>query len=230
MGRCCWLAVAAAALLGAYLLGLDKAPGSPPRPTPFQATRTAVQFLAAGIGPAGAARWPATALLPLALAVGVLLKLAHDWRALPAERLRTLGLLCFGGALLCLAAGVGWGRGSLGPEAGFATRYATMAVPALCLAYFVSRSAARPVAWGLFLVAAGLLVVNTSRGLDRAADRRARMRELQADVARGLTPDELAARWAGPIFGPGGEAFVADRFEMLRRARQGPYRRRTDDR
>ena len=52
------------------------------------------------------------------------------------------------------------------------------------------------------------------------------MHELQADIDKGLTPAEMAKKWTNTIFAPGGETILAERFEMLRRAGQGPYKGR----
>jgi hypothetical protein len=224
------LALASAGLLAAYLLSLKEVPGTPPRAALFPAARTALEFLAGAFGPFAKTTWPLSGAVVAALALATVVKLAHDVRRVPAQRLRALGFLCFGAAMLCLAASIGWGRGVLGSQAGFETRYAAPAVPALCLAYFVGREAPRPlIARGLFVLMAALLVVNTGKGLTRAAARRERMRELQADVARGLTPAEMAKKWGDFIIGPGGEAALTERFEMLRQARQGPYAGRRDD-
>src|SRR5262249_48358047 len=94
-----------------------------------------------------------------------------------------------------------------------------------CLAYFVSRTAPRPVvAWGLFVLAAALFVFSTSRALDRARARRERMRDLQADIARGMTPAEMAAKWSARIYTASGAEGLAERLQMLRQAGQGPYK------
>jgi hypothetical protein len=202
-------------------LSLERTPETPRRSGP-EVAQTAVEFLAEGFGPFAAKLWPLSGVAVAVLGLLTLLKLARDWRAAPAGRLRALGLLGFGVAMLCLAVGIGLGRGS-----GFETRYATMAAPALCLAYFVGRDARRPVvAWGLFALMAAFLVPSTVVGIQRGENRRTYMRQLQADVARGMTPDELANKWADAIYGPGGEATVRERLEMLRRAGQGPYRGR----
>jgi len=224
------LALAAAVLTVIYLLSLEKPAVALPRPTAAQAVEAAVMFLSNSVGPFAETTWPVSGVLLGCLGLAVVLKLIHDWRAAPRERLRTLGLLCFGAAMLCLAAGVGWGRGALGVPGGFATRYVTLAAPALCLGYFVHRNGTRRVVpWALFLLMAALLVVNTGRGLSRAEARRERMRELNADVARGMTPGELAEKWAEHIYAASGKDILTERFEMLRQARQGPYKDRPGD-
>jgi len=108
---------------------------------------------------------------------------------------------------------------------GFATRYATLAAPILCLAYLAWRSAPdRRIAWGLCGVVALLFLFNTGQGITRAQVRRQRMRDLQADVASGLTPAEMAKKWGADIYAANAEADLTERFEMLRRAGQGPYK------
>jgi hypothetical protein len=215
------LALAAVALLAVYLLSLGKSPDGPKRPGPFEIGQTASQFFAVGLGLWARPSWPLSGAVVAAVALLTLLKLARDWRTRPAERLRIEGLLCFGGALLALALALGWGR-----RDGFDTRYTTMAAPALCLAYFVSRPAPRPVvAWGLFVLMAALFVINTVGGIERAEARRKRMHDLQADVAAGRTPAEMATKWTDEIFASGAEEPLTEYFEMLRRSGQGPYKR-----
>jgi hypothetical protein len=212
------IAMAAAALLAVYLASLGGVSGRPHAGVGGVA-EVALQVLAEGFGPAAEWRWPLFGVVLALVALLTLLKLGRDWRILPHERVRTLGLLCFGGAMVCLALGIGWGRGVVG------TRYVTLAAPALCLAYFVGRPAPRPVlAWGLFALMAVLLPANTWDGIKRAEKRREYMGRLEADVAAGMTPAELGKKWAPIIYHPDGAAAVAERFEMLREAHQGPYR------
>ncbi len=218
------LALASLLLLGIYLAGLHRGP-SPTLPgTPQQAAVAALAFLSSSAGALARIIWPISGILAAGLLLTIGLRLRRDWRQRPGDRLRTLGLLSFGGALLCLAAGIGFGRGGLGALGGLQTRYITLAAPLLCLAYFLWRAAVRPLGCAIFFVAAlGLFAVDTPLGLTRADERRARMRELQADVANGMTSQALAEKWGTRIFWENGETFLTERFEMLRRARQGPY-------
>jgi hypothetical protein len=228
------LALTALALVVVCLLSMQPVEGSPPRSTPEQLIRTAAQFLTASIGPFANSpwsirgmTWPFSGMVLGALALVTVLRLLKDWRTMPAQRLRTLGLFAFGAALVSLALAVGWGRGAIGPMAGFETRYNTMAAPVLCLAYFVARAAPRPgFAVGLSVLLAALFVFNTLHGIERAEARRARMNELQSDVAADLTSAELAKKWTARIYHPKGEAILTNLFEMLREAHQGPYRGR----
>jgi hypothetical protein len=225
------LAVASAAWSAGYFLSLKRLPTTPPAPSAADAGRTALEFLSNSAGPAAETVWPVSGVLTAALLLVAGLKLLRVWRDDPAERLRTLGLACFGGAMLVLAAGVGWGRGSLGPAAGFATRYVTLAAPLLCLLYFVGRASRDRVwTWGLLLLTVALLAVNTSAGVARAQVRRERMRQIDADLARGMAPAPFADKWLGIIFfKEDGAAVLAERLEMLRRAGQGPFARPSDD-
>jgi hypothetical protein len=220
-----WLLLALAALgLAVVCVASMQPPQGNARPSAEQVARTAAQFLAEGIGPLAEPTWPFSGAVVAGLAAMTLFRLRQEWRGEPAERLRVLGLLAFGAAIVTLALAIGWGRGLIGPRAGLATRYGTMAAPALCLAYFVARGAPRRAAAGvLTAVMVGLFVHNTYHGIDRAGARRAEMHELQADVAAGLTPAEMAKKWAF-IYNPKGEAILAEFFEMLREAHQGPYR------
>jgi hypothetical protein len=175
--------------------------------------------------------WPLFVGLMAILALLTILKLVHDWRTLPAERLRTFGLLCFGGAMLCLVGALGWGRGAVMLN-GFATRFQTLAAPALVLVFLVSRTSPRPVvAWGLSALLVALFLYDTNWGLERAVPRAKLYRDLHADIAQGMTPAEMATKWTGPICNPDPRAvgFVTECFEMMRQTRQGPYKQRSDD-
>ncbi len=212
------MAIAAAVLLAVYLRSLDRLSGKPQAGLEDVA-RVAVQFLAEGFGPVGKQFWPLSGVAVAATALATVVTLAGDWRRFPAERLRTFGLLCLGGAMMTLAIAIGWGRGSVG------TRYVTLAAPALCLAYCVSRAARQPlIGWGLFAIMAAALFINTGVGRERGENRRGYLRQLEADVAAGMSPTALAEKWAAFIYHSDGVATVAERFEMLRQAGQGPYK------
>ena len=163
------MALASVVLVGLYLKSLAATPVSQMHPTADQLMRTALEFLAESVGPFASASWPGSGIAIALLAVATFEKLLRDWRVVPAERLRTEGLLSFGGAMLCLALGIGWGRGAGGAQAGFATRYATLAAPILCFAYLVWRNASpRMIALGLCLMMGVLLLYNTVQGTARA--------------------------------------------------------------
>src|SRR5262249_244793 len=155
------LAVAAFGLLAVYLVSLGKTPEAPPRPGALETAHTAAQFLATGFGPFAAVLWPLFGVIVAVVAPWTPLRRARAGRRMRAGGLRVLGLLCFGGAMLCLAVGIGLGRGG-----GITPRYATMAAPVLCLAYFVGRDGRRPVvAWGLAALMAAFFVANTVIGI-----------------------------------------------------------------
>ncbi|HEX5270640.1 MAG TPA: hypothetical protein VFW33_09150 [Gemmataceae bacterium] len=218
------LSVAALALSAVCVLSMPAARGGAAPPTAEQVARTAAQFFAEGLGPIAEPTWPLSGVALAALAAVTLFRLRQEARAGPNEWLRVLGLLAVGAALVALALAVGWGRGLIGPKAGLMTRYATMAVPALCLAYFVARTAPRrALAVALAALMVGLFAYNTYHGIDRAGPRRARMRALAADVAEGQTPAELGKKWAD-LYNPQAEATVTRYFEMMRDAHQGPFR------
>jgi hypothetical protein len=128
-----------------------------------------------------------------------------------------------------LAAAVGWGRWCLGPGAGFEPRYVTLAVPLACLFYLQSAALvgrwSSPVQWALLAVAAALLVPNSIRGLNGAANLQAVESRLVADVQSGIPPRVLAVRYlAGTCFGEATD--LAARLEVLRHGGWGPYRGR----
>jgi hypothetical protein len=220
------LALAALVLVAVCLLTMQRTPESSRRPTVEVVARTAAQFFAESLGPFAEWGWPFSGAAVAVLAALTLFRLRQEWRADPSGRLRVVGLLAFGAAMVGLALAVGWGRGLIGDKAGFMTRYATLAAPALCLAYLVGRMAPRRALTSVLTVLlVGVFVFNTQHGISRAEARREKMQRIQADVSAGLTSADLSKKW-GDIYNTKAEALLADFFEMLRQARQGPFRKK----
>jgi hypothetical protein len=162
---------------------------------------TAVQFLAAGFGPAGELFWPISGLVVL-----VLLLLAGGGlfsafrRGRPVERPRAVGLIFFLAAVVCLAACVGTGR----PGSGFAPRYYVLAVPALCGAYLIWGACCSPAVgqlaqMSLFTLAALTFAYNFQQGRTYADNRREKAEALERDLAAGKPVYEILARHAATL-------------------------------
>jgi hypothetical protein len=229
-----WVGTAAAlALVVVYFVGYRNVTGGAAAPTPRLAVEAAARFLATALGPAAAPLGlPADALVPVA-AVLAALALVPVIARRPAERQRAVGFLCFLGALAALALGVGWGRALTAQVAGWGARnnrYVTLAVPLLCCLFFVGwLYVGRAVPWLLAGLMALLFVGNTLHGLDHGRRRGAVMAEVTADVRAGLPPEELGKKYASQIYFAGESQVLAERFVLLRQARQGPYRGLPDD-
>jgi hypothetical protein len=223
------LAAAALAQVAVYLAGLRQVATPFKSPGIDASLRTFAQFLTNCLGPAAQSLWPASGVVVLLLGAATVWKLVRDWQDRPADRLRTEGMLLWGGALVSLGLGIGWGRAGLGETAGLATRYVTLAAPLLCLVYLAwvavpGSRLTRNLPAVLCLLAVGLFVPSTCYGLYRGQMRRDRLAALRADVQKGRTPEELARDWGAVIFLPDSEGRVAEWFTLLRDAGQGPYR------
>lgn len=226
------LAALPVVLVGACFLGYQRPEHHETSPGLAASLRTSLQFLSYGIGPAAKEIWPVSAGL-VAAACGLL-----GWQALgvlrhrPEERLRAAGFLCFLGGLLSLAVGIGWGRSFLGPDAGFAPRYATLAAPLLCLAYlqcgaFAAPTARFPVQRVLFLVMCGLVLVNARKGVKFAAGLNHTVAALEADARLGIPPEILVLQHGERLKLVPAEFYVGQ-LQRLREARLGPYRDRQE--
>jgi hypothetical protein len=219
------LGAAALLVLGVYFVGFER-PRGLPTPSLAESPAAVVQFLSLGFGLIRTDWWEhwaiATALL---LGAGVWLLGRTIWSS-PGERSRSLGLLCFLGAIGCMALAVGWGRAGHA----LAARYSTLAAPVLCALYFVAQLYADPpmrrvVQYTLLVLTAGMLWRNTTLGLEYARGLRAKADGFEADLRSGLPPMVLADRYSRYPFGlyPS-RSDLAQFMKWLRKAGIGPFR------
>lgn len=226
-----WLAVASAAtaLLSAlYFVGYRAAafPRTVAR-TPTGTISTTLEALSIAVGPAGAPLWPVSGALALAVGLAAAYFLARAIVRRPEDRTRAAGLGAALAATGLLAAGIGFGRAIGGPGAGFSARYALLLAPMLCFAFvaavlYAGPRAGRFLQVALFAFACAAVGPNLEAGLEYGRFRASLADALQADLDAGLPPEVLAQRYAAKIYPP--EALLAERLEMLRAARLGPYR------
>jgi hypothetical protein len=193
------LSVGALLLTALYFIGWQRVPYHPKSAGPLPTLLTAAKFLTIGLGPAMRSAWPLTGAMALLVLGFTVLRLAGVWRLDPTERARALGLLCFLGALIALALGLGLGRN------GFETRYITLAVPIWCAVYFVwllYPGPNRPPA-GAILAASALAALwgNTAFGLQYGAELRGQLGGFERDLAAGVQRHELLHRY-GPWLHP----------------------------
>jgi hypothetical protein len=222
------LTVASAA---AYLVGFGFEGERPPFDA-GAALRTAGEFLAVGFGPAASARWPASGWAAAGLMVlsGVAAAFLAFRREPHRPRADALALAVGIGNVVALAAAIGVGRSVLGPGAGFGQRYATLAAAGPCLALLTWRWAdlgraqwvAAALRWAILAATAAALLPNAGWGLHEARRREAFLRPFEADLRAGWPTDALVLRHGGELFVDA--AALAERIEMLRRARLGPFR------
>jgi len=187
----------------------------------------ALQFFGGGLGPGAKESWPLSGVLVSIAFVYSIWQLYRVFRDRPEERVRAVGLLCFLGGVSSSALAIGIGRAYEGPRAGFMERYMTLGAPLLCLFYLqftlYSSSAVKiHLQRALALLMCFLLLVNMPKGLRYATDYQLLMTSLKNDMQAGLSANDLAIRHGEDLGFAPTEVF-AQRLDLLRRARLGPY-------
>jgi hypothetical protein len=218
----------AAAIL--YFVNYSDAPDSPAGAGAAEALLVAGQFLSMSFGPVAADAWPLGGVIAVALYAATAWRLAREWNERPGDRPRVAALALFLLAMLATAAGVGIGRSGYNPargDVGLLNRYALSAVPALFAAYLAWAAVpmtplSRAIQTALFLVMVLQLPHNTRIGLGAGNCVRELEGALVADIDAGLSPREVAARHWPHFYGSEGK--MAERLEIMRDFRFGPYR------
>lgn len=144
------LAAAALALVPLYFIGYHRVDGHPPSPGWEATGKVALEFLTMSFGHAAALLWNYARFATVGLLLGAAAALGAIWWKRPEERIRILGLWCFLAGFIGLALGIGWGRAGIDKGAGFAFRYAALAVPVFFAVYFAFEIAG-PTSWARFV-------------------------------------------------------------------------------
>jgi hypothetical protein len=213
-----------------YFVGYERPAWNPPSPGHVETLKTAGRFLALGFGPWAAEKWRVSvAAILLFLVPSLLLVCWRLTRDVGAARLRPFGLLSFGGAMVVLALGIGWGRAAQFPAIGLPNRYVLFAVPALCAAFFAwelyASKPVRPVVpMALALTLAVGVPRNTRYGLEVRDWYVAGMTAAEEAIDAALDPEEIAER-QGSFLLHWNKAQLAERIRMLRTAGHGPFAR-----
>lgn len=222
------LAAISTLIAALYFVGYERPWWNPPSPGIAMTVRTAAGFLALAFGPAVRVSWYAGA------AIGTLFFLATFWvstRAVvwrrPMVDVRSAGLFLFGVGVLALTAGVGSGRAGLVATAGMPSRYALIAAPMLCWAYFVwelygPARARRAVPSALAILFVVLFPLNAHYGMQWAEYYRNGMEAFQRDVRAGMPASALCSRHQNFLMhwdGPG----LCEAMGVLRRAGIGGF-------
>lgn len=206
-----WMRVAlpaGAALLGIllcalYFIGYQSSPWNAPGPGLRGTLETTAKFLALSVGPAAANSWLLFGVVVPVILLTCLGVLGAAHRRWDDERIRIVGLLAFFVAIAVLALAVGWGRAGRAAETGrMSTRYALLAAPGLCAAYFTLLlygkgwiRRAGPAALAILLLL--LFPFNTLVGLDRREWFGAGMAAFERDLVAGASAALLAQRHHG---------------------------------
>ena len=221
--------VAALVLCGVYFIGYQASPWNGPSPGIVATLATTAKFVIYGLGPVTAKAWMVFGAVCAAVIVASLATLLHALRAEDQEHIRIVGLLAFFAACGILAAALGWGRAGRVAELGrMSPRYALLAAPLLCAAYFslllYGSNRLRQVGpAALALLAALLFPLNTREGLKRRDWFGTGMASFEHDLATGAPVDSLAQRhyqfllhWDEPL--------MAASMRQLRDAGFAPFR------
>jgi len=227
--------VATALLLSAlYFAGYVRPWWNPPSPSMAETVKTAAKFLAMAFGPSARLAWPLSiGGMSIVLLVGAVLLLRAFGGTRDSERLRAVGLLLFFVGLIMLALGVGFGRAALVPTVGMPSRYALIAVPLLCVCYFIWELYGSPIVkkamqFSLLIVMAVLLPMNMQVGFAWRDWYRQGVEAFEHDVMQQVPRCTLAERHR-PFLLHWDQALLASDLRMLHETGFGPLRRMRDD-
>ena len=225
-------AVPGLALTAAYFRGFRSVPHPESPGGALDALRTAVQFLAGGVGVPAAWAWPWSGAATLGLLGLAVAWASRAWATRPDERPRVVGLAAFLAGIAALALAVGWGRGWAGDRAGFAERYVAMAAPFWCWLAIAARLYAPPtlgriVANALFAMSCVLAWPNAEAGLKFAREKAGRAEALARDIREGLPPYRIVRRHT-PYLHPSQDE-ASRLMPILRKAGVGPFGALIDD-
>lgn len=194
----------------------------------FEATvRGAFELLCNALGPSGAELWPLPAIGVFVICAWATILLLRVALRQPAERMRAAGLLACMASLALLILGVGYGRGVLGPGAGFPGRYCLVVAPALCVVFIAAQLYAsgflqRLVQMLLFVGTCIAFMPNLKTGVAYAHMRDEIADTFTADARSGLPSGILAQRYA-PRAAPRSNE-LPQWISELRTAQIGPYK------
>jgi hypothetical protein len=213
-----------------YFIGYMSATWNPDSPGPVATIKTALKFLALGLGPVVSARAGIWALVMLAIGLPVLfVVLRRVVEATDERRGVALRWLAYLAGVASLAVAFGWGRAGLVPMAGLPDRYVLLAIPGLIWVYFAADSYAGPVLRrgcqvALLLISMVLLPLNTRDGFEWRNWYRTGMQAVIRDIDAGMPRDELVTKHRHFLMAWSPER-LAIGMEMLREAGLGPFAR-----
>jgi hypothetical protein len=196
-GRACVLLIAAVlpvAYLALCLATYAHPPDHPPRGTdPVAVARVTAEVLAMPFGVGLADVWWLAALAVVALGAATV---ALVWKARiePASRASAFGLLAIAAGFFGLALAIGVGRAEWGPGGGLWSRYSVLMWPLLVAAFLAWVRAGRKwVPLGLLAGAALAFPGNVGTGIVNGSRVKNEYIAIEADIAAGLTPEQLTA-------------------------------------
>lgn len=221
----CGVAIAAAAI-SVYLL--PPVTTITPRASLFTMLQTGSEMLSTSIGQAGQKLYPLSAGGTIgAVLIAVAFACRTAWKE-PERRSASLLLLAGIGSLLMLVAAIAFGRAGMSTGQGFSNRYALFSATLLCICYlcfsiYATGGLGRFLRTGVLLALTAGFATNAWAGIVYGIDRADRADSLTEAIDAGAPPDVAAARHAERLYPI--PAVLAERLEMLRIAKAGPYAR-----
>lgn len=222
-------ATIALCLIGLYFVGYQRPYWNPPSPGIGATLKTAAMFLALGFGPVAAKSWKLSILVTFAvlvpsLAVAVKGVLRHQG----LEKHRALAVLLFFSSLVIFALAMGWGRSGLVPTVGMPIRYVLLAVPILCMAFFVwelygSRQFRTVLQRSLLIGMCLLIPFNTMAGFQWRNWYLDGMQAVEQDIFAGTSRTQIAKRHKNFLIHWWDENLLAARMQMLHDAGIKPF-------
>ena len=222
--------VIALCLTGFYFVGYESPTWNPPNPGLVVTLKTTAQFVALGFGPAARVSWLFSTIVAFGfLFSGVVCLMRAVWRLNGLEKPRALGIIVFAANLVLFALTLGWGRAGYVPTVGLPMRYALLAVPPFCLAFYIwelyGSAKLRLIAQnGLFIGICLLLPFNTTIGLVQWGNWYQKgMQAFQQDLLAGQSSSSLAHEHRDFLIHWWSEDQLATAIEMLRDAGIGSF-------
>lgn len=185
-------AVLPIAYLALCLATYTHPPDHPPRSSdPVAVARVTAEVLAMPFGVGLAGVWWLAAVAVVALGVATV-ALLWNARMEAASRASVFGLLAIAAGFFGLALAIGIGRGEWGPGGGIWSRYSILVWPLLAAAFLAWVRAGRKwVPLALFAVAALAFPGNVGTGIVNGTRVKNEYLAIEADLAAGLTPEQL---------------------------------------
>lgn len=221
------VALAGAAFIALYFLGLKGSPPLGPQPRTIPSVlRTALEVISTIWGQGGTLAYPITMIAGLAFLAVFVVALGIAWRRWPMERPRVgaFAALLVGTVLLVL--GIGWGRSSIGPGAGLVSRYSLLVTPLLLAGFILwtwigGRFGNRLIPGAIALGVCIFLPQDCINGLECARKRSSQLAQFGRELKAGASPETLAAKHHANVYPDARK--LAHRLRSLRAAGYSRY-------
>jgi hypothetical protein len=218
----------------AYFIGYVKPYWNPPNPGLLPTIKTAIHFLAMGLGPIASASWKLfSAIIVLFLALTGWLLISAMAKSKGSEFRRALGLSFFFGGYMMFAAAMGYGRAAWVPTMGLPIRYVLPAVPPVVLCYYTSvlygpAFLKKGIQWSLCLLLLLFVYGNTKAAFVWKDWYKSGSDAVLWDINHGVPQSELFRRHQ-PFLLHWNPQYLNERMLQLKRAGMGPFKNMVED-